>query len=95
MTWNTLEDLEAAVVEYQRSWWLHNDDALAVVNDRTAHPGLRAKLRATSLLGQIVTTADVYCPQSPGAPDDCPFLLVRRPIHKRIIEQCVAAATGR
>jgi hypothetical protein len=92
VTWDTLEDLEAAVVAYQTNWWLNNDDALNVANDRSAHPDLRAKLRATSSLGQMVTTTHVYRPQPAGAPDDRPYLLVRRPIHERIMDGCVAGA---
>ena len=58
--WTSRDELEAAVVAYQSSWWRDNDEALAVINDRRAHPRLRARLVAISALGQLVSTSDVY-----------------------------------
>lgn len=90
--WATLEELEDAVVAYQSHWWRTDDEALKVINDRVRHPGLRDRVVAASDLGQIVPTAAVYRPVSPGALPDRPFLDERLVIHQRIIEQCVPTA---
>ncbi|MBS2937078.1 zeta toxin family protein [Nocardioides sp. J2M5] len=87
--WSTREELEDAVVAYQPHWWRTDVDALAVINDRVRHPGLRDRVVATSDLGQIVTTAAVYRPASPGAPADRPFLDERLAVHEQIIDDCV------
>ncbi len=87
--WSTREELEDAVVAYQPHWWRTDADALEVINDRTRHPGLRDRVVATSDLGQIVTTAAVYRPASPGAPADRPFLDERLAVHDQIIDDCV------
>lgn len=87
--WQSLEVLQAAVVDYQSTWWLHDEDALAVITDAATHPGLRGQILATSALGQIVTTAAVYRPTHPGAPDDRPYLAARVLIHERIVADCV------
>ena len=89
MTWASREDLEAAVVEYQRNWWRTDDAALEVIDNRTSHPALRPHVNATSALGQVVTTADIYRPYSPGAPGNRPYLDERADVHERIIENCV------
>jgi Zeta toxin len=88
-TWTSREELEAAVVAYQRHWWRRDDDALAVINDRAAHPGLRSQILTISSLGEIVTTSDVYRSDHPGALEDRPYLAVRTPVHERIIADCV------
>lgn len=87
--WATREELEAAVADYQSNWWRGNDDALAVINDRTAHPRLRAQLVATSALGQVVSTTDVYRPSSSGATEDRPYLEERIRLHHQIAADCV------
>ncbi len=90
--WESREVLAAAVVDYQANWWRHDTDALAVLNDAAAHPGLRGQILATSSLGQMVTTAAVYRPTHPGAPDDRPYLPERTDIHEGIVEDCVPSA---
>lgn len=87
--WSTREELEDAVVAYQPHWWRTDVDALEVINDRIRHPGMRDRVVATSDLGQIVTTAAVYRPASPGAPADRPFLDERLAVHERIVDDCV------
>lgn len=96
MTWSSREELEAVVVDYQKNWWRENQNALDVINDRTAHPGLHAQVTAISALGQMVTTAHIYRPHHPGTSDDR-YLAERTAVHERVIRNCVppeAADTG-
>ena len=88
-SWESRDALEAAVVDHQANWWRDDPDALAVINDSTTHPGLRGQILATAELGQIVTTAAIYRPTHPGAPDDRPYAEVREPVHDRIATACV------
>lgn len=88
-TWTSRDELEAAVVSYQANWWRDDDDALAVINDRRAHPRLRSQILTTSSLGQMVTTSDVYRPNNPGAIDEHSYLPQRRALHERIVADCV------
>jgi hypothetical protein len=90
--WTSRDELEAAVVAYRSSWWRDNDEALAVINDRRAHPRLRARLVAISALGQLVSTADVYRSEQRDAAGDRPYLDQRLTLHRRIAARCVPAA---
>jgi adenylate kinase family enzyme len=88
--WSSRDELEAAVAAYQSDWWRTNQDALDVIDDRSAHPGLRARVSAISAVGQMVTTADIYRPSHAGAPDDRPYLPQRKEVHQSIVADCVA-----
>jgi adenylate kinase family enzyme len=88
-TWTSRDELEAAVVDYQRNWWRTDDDALAVINDRVAHPGLRSQVLTISSMGQMVTTSDVYRPDLSGTHGARGYLLVRTPVHELIVADCV------
>lgn len=91
MTWSSLEELEAATADYQANWWRSNEEALQIVGERTAHPGLRAEVTVISNRGEVVSTDRIY---RPGVPDDRPYLPERRAVHEHIVANCVAPAAA-